>query len=132
MDDDKTKLTVVPKGEKPARKTAAAKTTAVTKITKSKLPAYQEQQLLDNATSILPKAFQALERNLDKSDLKAVEKAFQLYGMMQQPGSPSIINQIYNSNQQNNANIDRRNFESLVKRYEEADNRVIDAEPVGS
>ena len=102
------------------------------KIQKEDLADYIEGILSSRAAITLPKAWDSLERRLDKDDPKAFEQAAQAYGIIKSNGGVAV--NILTQN--NNSYVDAgAGFEKIVRQLEkrdrpENDDHIIDAEVV--
>lgn len=100
-------------------------------ITKENIGEYEESELVRNAPVAIPKLFEALNRQVEKDNIKAIELYLGIYGYVAKGSGISIIN---NVNQNNvNASANPAYFESIISKMEDSERRrtaqVIDVTP---
>lgn len=117
----------------PAPESKASSNVPARQITRDELVSYQEDQLVQNATKVVPRMFRALMREMRKGNTKAIEQAAQIYGYIK--STPGITFNLQN-NTYNEAAKSSMYFEGVIRglevrdRPDGNDDDIIDAEVV--
>jgi mannose/fructose/N-acetylgalactosamine-specific phosphotransferase system component IID len=115
-----TALAVVPSVEKeklPSEVTSS-KLYQRKKVNKNNLPNYQERMLLLFAPHIIPETMKSIYSQVKEGNKDAIQLALQIYNFIQRQGGVSVVNNIFNQN--NNSSANERAFDAIARRLGES------------